>query len=150
MMGITTASLRPWAAFFLLIAVAGLIGYLCHGAFELGQAEAQARLSDAIAAYETARADAVAKVADAEKHVAAIEADAVRKMALASARAAGATKIVERVVHDTPQFSHVVRPADLRRVRSDELAAIAAAADRSAELSALLVRGVRNTPQDRR
>lgn len=89
------------------------------------------------------RAEALEKLATANGRMLEIERDAADRIAKAQARTITQVKTVERVIRENPEFAAVVRPPDLQRVRDDDLAAIAEAARRSAELSETGLRGVR-------
>lgn len=116
------------------------------GAYRTGHRNAtdaaHAELSTMRIAQAEAAADHAARVAEANARAAQAEAGAARRIAEARQAAQRHTTTVQEVIRDTPEFAAVVRPADLQRVRDDQLDAIAAAS-RAADLPASGVPAVR-------
>lgn len=125
------------------LAVAGLLAWSHWKAYSMGGADMRAEKSQAMQQAAVDRASALEKLAEANGRMLEIERDAADRIAKAQARTVTQVKTVERVIRENPDFAAVVRPTDLQRVRDDDLAAIAEAARRSAELSAASLRGVR-------
>jgi hypothetical protein len=107
------------------------------------EAEHAAELDRIRLEAEEERVDALQRLNQAERQVAQMQAEAENRIAAAQKRATENRKTVERVARENPGFSSTVRPADLQRLRDDDLAAIEAAAGRSADLSGASLRGVR-------
>lgn len=126
-------------------AVLALAAWTHWQAYSAGRHAADQERDAAILAAEQARADALVKLADANGRMLRIERDASQRIAAAEQRGAAQARTVERVIRENPDFAAVVRPADLQRVRDDDMAAIEDAARRSADLSAASVRGVRGS-----
>jgi hypothetical protein len=133
------------------LAVVGLIawgvntynGHFYGKGFAAGKAESDLVLQTAVAVSEKSRADSLQKLMVAQAEVVRIEAETAQREAAALVRGRKQVKAVERGISENPQFAATVRPADLGGVRDEQLADIAAAANRSAELSAASLRGVR-------
>lgn len=125
------------------LAVAAALTWSHWKAYSMGEADMQAEKTQAMLEAAVKRSEALEKLAAANGRMLEIERDAAERIAKAQARTVTQVKTVERVIHENPEFAAVVRPADLQRVRDDDLAAIAEAARRSAELSEASLRGVR-------
>jgi hypothetical protein len=125
------------------LAVAGLLAWSHWKAYSMGGADMLAEKTQAMLEAAVKRSEALEKLAAANGRMLEIERDAAERIAKAQARTVTQVKTVERVIRENPEFAAVVRPPDLQRVRDDDLAAIAEAARRSAELSAASLRGVR-------
>jgi hypothetical protein len=124
-------------------AVLALAAWTHWQAYSAGRDAADDERQAAILEAAEKRAEALEKLAAANGRMLEIERDAADRIAKAQARTVTQVKTVERVIRENPDFAAVVRPADLQRVRDDDLAAIAEAARRSAELSEASLRGVR-------
>jgi hypothetical protein len=121
-----------------------LVGVLCLGitlvgtwsnGYAVGKRSADAALAEVQLAAEQARSDALARLAAAEQRAARIQADAAARIDAARKAGAASSTTIREVIHAHPEFGGLRRPAELDRVRDEQLAAIAAAASRSAELS---------------
>jgi hypothetical protein len=132
---------------YLRLAAAGAIlaglAWSHWAAYDLGGKDMEREKAQAMLQAALDRAEALERLADANGRMLAIETDAAARIAAAQRSGAARVQTVERVIRENPDFAAVVRPADLERVRDDALADIAAAADRSADLSAESLRGVR-------
>lgn len=117
------------AGFGLALAGAGAKGYA------IGKRTADAELTAVRLEAETSRADALARLAAAERRAARLQADAAARIEAARKDGAASSTTIREVIHANPDFGGLRRPAGLDRVRDDQLAAIAAAARRSADLS---------------
>lgn len=124
------------------LAVAAALAWSHWKAYSMGEADMQAEKAQAMLQAAVDRAEALENVVATNGRMLEIERDAADRIAKAQQRGAAQVKTVERVIRENPDFAAVARPADLQRVRDDDLAAIQAAADRSAKLSAAGVRGV--------
>ena len=117
-----------------------LVGSVAIGAYRTGHRHAtdaaHAERSAMRIAQAEAAADHAARGAEANARAAQAEAGAARRIAEARQAAQRHTTTVQEVIRDTPEFAAVVRPADLQRVRDDQLDAIAAAASRAADMPA--------------
>ncbi len=115
-----------------------------YGAGEqAGLTAGKLEMEQAVTASEKARNESLQRLIASESKVRMIEAEAAERIAAALARGRVQAKAVERAVRENPQFAAVVRPPELGGVRDEQLAELAAEADRSAELSAASLRGVR-------
>lgn len=150
MISLATFGLRQWLGVAAGLAVVGALAWSHAWAYGAGKESMQREKDAAILQAAVDRAEALEKVVATNGRMLEIERDAADRIAKAQARTVTQVKTVERVIHENPEFAAVVRPADLQRVRDDDLAAIQAAADRSAELSAASLRGVRGADADPR
>jgi len=140
-------AIPPRLALYLL-AVAGVaVSLFMAGAqgYAIGKRSADAQLAELRLAAEQARSDALARLAAAEQRAARLQADAAARIAAAHKAGAASSTTIREVIHANPDFGGLRRPAELDRVRDDQLAAIAAAANRSAELSGRSLSGVPGT-----
>ena len=130
------------------IGALAFVAVVAVGAYRAGHRHAadaaQAELSALRTAQAEAAADHAARVAEANARAVRAEADAEQRIAAARRAAQRHTITAQEVIRDTPEFAAVVRPADLQRVRDDQLDAIAAAAARAADLSASGIPAVRS------
>ena len=130
-----------------IVGALAFVGAVAIGAYRTGHRHAtdaaQAELSAMRIAQAEAAADHAARVAEANVRAVQAEAGAARRIAEARQAAQRHTTTVQEVIRDTPEFAAVVRPADLQRVRDDQLDAIAAAASRAADMPASGVPAVR-------
>lgn len=139
------------ATYLRLAAAGGLIALAAWThwqAYSAGRRATDKEREAAVLQAAVARADALERLAEANGRMVQIEKDAAERIAAAQRRAITQVHTVERIVRENPDFAAVARPADLQRVRDADLAAIAEAAGRSAELSANGVRGVRRTADE--
>lgn len=135
----------PIAAIRAALAALGLAGVLAlvWGIFsigrDLGAARSEARLQASVIEAERQRAATLERVIAAERQVAQAERQAREEVAAIAARAVAGLDTVRRVIRENPEFAATRRPADLERVRDDELARIADAAREAAELSSAVL-----------
>lgn len=148
--------LRKLAPVLAGLAIVGLIAWGISGiyerGFEAGKAEAVVAIAAARLQAEIARTEALRernaaleKLTTTERAMRALEQDAARRIAEAQQHGSVQVQTVERVIRENPDFASIRRPADLQRVRDEQLAAIAAAAARTpttAELSGASLRAL--------
>lgn len=133
------AALR-WA--FVALAMAALLwvaGKTVGAVFDAGvrQAETAASLREAkmVADFERRQRAYEKQIDDAAKALAVQEAESQLKLMEAQARVKVVVKRVEVALDANPAFAALERPADLQRVRLDDFAGIADAAQEGANLS---------------
>lgn len=133
--------------------VLGLAGAIGVGAYNAGHRHAtdaaRGELQAARADRAAAAAEHAALVAQINANAVKVEADASRRIADARQSAQRHAVAVKELIRETTEFAAVVRPADLQRVRDEQLDAIAAAAARTADLSGRGVPAVRSADQGR-
>lgn len=127
----------------LLAAFAGWTWAVQSWGYDRGIAKGEAAIAAANLSAQTARADAEKARADFAERVLVIEQDASRRIEEARAKTPARIATVGKSLNENPAFAAMVRPADLQRVRDEQLAELAAAAGRSADLSAAGLAAVR-------
>jgi hypothetical protein len=142
------AALRIAAGFAVAAGLAVAAWWVYTEGYEAGRAEADANLVNARLIAEQERNEALSRLADAQADLMRIEADAAKRIAEAQRKAVTRTQTVERVTREEPSFAAVVRPADIDRVRDEQLAELVEAAGRSADLSSRGFRGLRTARPD--
>lgn len=103
---------------------------LAQGRAELATAVAESKTESATAQLEAMQAKSTASA-----EIAAAQAEASARIVAAERVLGDQLSTVRKVSRETPNFSGVRRPDALVRVRDDQLDAIEAAANRTAELS---------------
>lgn len=141
---VTPSTLRIAAGIGAALALLAALAWSHHKAYTFGAADGTLTVREAQLESEQARGKALEKLADANARMLQIQAEADARVAEAQRRGRAQVQTVERVIRENPDFAAAVRPADLDRVRVDDLAEIAAAARRSADLSSESLRGVRS------
>jgi hypothetical protein len=140
--------LAGWVAIAVSIAFAAWWVYTAG--YDAGRAAANENLMTARLIAEQERNEALSRLADAQVEITRVQADAAKRIAAAQRKAVTHTKTVERVVREEPEFAAIVRPADLDRVRDEQLAELEQAADRGSDLSARGFRGLRSPDPNKR
>lgn len=125
------------------LALAAGLAWTHWQAYDAGVASMQAEKDKAERDALEQRLKDLQKLTAANERIRTIESQSAKAIAAAQARGTAQAQIVERVIRENPDFAAVARPDDLQRVRDDALADIEAAANRSAELSGLIVPSVR-------
>lgn len=142
--------LKAIAIAVVVIAFIGLvtwtIGRIYDAGFEAGNAKADRAISEAKLAAEIERNRAQKKLIETERAMRALEQDAARRIADARSDGEVQVRTVEKVIRENPDFANIRRPADLQRVRDDQLAAIRRAAERAAATAKLPSAGVSSVP----
>lgn len=130
-----TASARAWLAAIVVAALAGLLLFTHLKAYDVGQqagASASAlELKRAEAASERRRAELLERIVAASNRIHDLELEASARDRVNAEKAKQRVAAVEKATHANPDFSAARRPADLDRLRDDQLADIAAAAARA-------------------
>jgi hypothetical protein len=144
---ITVPAWAPTAAAALALAAAvGVVGWSYRATysagFDSGKAAGDAILQTAYRKAEGERADALRALSLANARAAAIESDASRRIAEVEKNAIARSQTVKESNRANPSFASLRRPADVERVRDDQLAELERAARRSADLSATSLRGL--------
>jgi hypothetical protein len=103
--------------------------------FDAGKAESDLVLAKAERDAAIERAAHQEQIITAERALVEQAADAARRLAAWQARTKAAQLKLEEAINANPNFAAVERPADLRRVRSDDFAELVEAARRGAGLS---------------
>lgn len=142
-----------------LIGIAALliaIRQTYQAGFDAGKAEAEIMIA---AAREQGALDLVAahrKLLEVEASMQVLEREYAERLAEARAQREIQVRTVERVIRENPDFAAIERPADLQRVRDEQLAAIATAAAAGGATTAAQLPGAslpalpRPGPDDRR
>lgn len=116
-------------AAILLAVLVGLGWYAHHAVYEegvvAGSAKVQKQWDDAT---QLAKKNADKQKAQADKAIKPLDDKAQPQIQQSQERVVTVVKTVTKVIHDNPTFAAVNRPADLDRVRQDQLKAVAAAA----------------------
>lgn len=130
----------------IIATVAWAINRIYQQGYEAGNAKADATITAAKLRAEIERNEAQAKLIATERAMRALEQDAAKRIADARSEGEVQVKTVERVIRENPDFAVIKRPADLQRVRDDQLAAIRAAAERSTAATQLPATGLHGLP----
>lgn len=116
-----------------LLGFVGLRGYQT-GVTE-GKRDAESRLQAALLEASRQREAQTAKVAQANARALAAEHRAAQRIAEINRKTPERVEQAKEAIHEAPAFAVTVRPDALDRLRLDDLAGLADAARRSAELS---------------
>lgn len=127
-----------------LIAAVLFVAWRIYSAgFEAGKAEAAVTLAAARLEAEMERSRAMQRLHETERAMREIEQRYTASIEQARQQGRQQSETVRNVIHEHPAFADTRRPADLHRLREQQLRDLAAAAQRSAELSGA---GLRTVP----
>jgi hypothetical protein len=142
---------RFYPVLLIVIAFAGGAFYFNHAlnaAYDRGLAAGRSEYREMVLQAQDLASQAQVREQEAliehERQMRVIEQEAARQLQEVQTNSLVQVRTVERVIRENPEFAAVVRPADLERVRNEQLAAIVSAATQGANAAAKLPRaGVR-------